>query len=143
MKTHKELYIRIARGVPSWLLTIVVSAAILYLTLFPKPLGDNDIRLFEDADKVVHAIMFGALYAAIVLDLWFRRIRKSRSPNPFVSPKTAIAVAIFVSAAGGLIEVAQYLMELGRGMELADWIADTLGATLSMLLSLTLLRNPK
>lgn len=133
--------LRFARECPAWLLTTLVSGAILYLTLFPKPLGDNQIRLFDGADKVVHAIMFGALYCAVVIDLWLRRHRRGLADGSFVGWPTACWVAVIASVAGGLIEVLQYAMGLGRGMELADWAADTIGVSVCMIVSLRIGRG--
>ena len=59
---------RIIEKLPSWLLTAVTVAAILWLTLVPRPLGDMKPELFPGADKVVHAIMFGGLALMILTD---------------------------------------------------------------------------
>lgn len=100
---------------PRWLLSGVCTALILYLTLYPKPLPDNDIRFWEHTDKVVHAIMFGALYVCLALDIW--RGRKTTLQREIL---LAAAVALF----GGFIELAQQAMNMGRGGSVADWLAD-------------------
>lgn len=107
------------RRLPPWMLTAMTTVAILYLTLVPHPLPDNDIPLFAGADKVVHAVMFGSLY----LMMWADRVRRDRS---WRACRAAVMAALAV-AFGGLIELAQQWMGMGRGCELADWIADTAG----------------
>lgn len=112
---------------PPWCLSIVCLLAILWLTLAPKPLGDLDPPLFEGADKVVHAIMFGGLTAMLILD----RVRRNRwypASSLFIwSAATASALL------GIIIEVAQHLMGLGRGFDRFDIYADIDGAVLTAL----------
>lgn len=107
---------------PPWLFTIITVMAILWLTLAPKPLGDEAPMLFEGADKVVHAIMFGGLTAMILLD-WQRKNRWQRITWMF-----ALIVAAVSSIFGIIIEFAQLGMHMGRGFEQADILADTIGA---------------
>ncbi len=111
---------------PRWVLSAVCLASILYLTLVPKPLPDNDIRFWEHTDKLVHAIMFGALYVCGVIDLW--RLRK----RPPLYP--SIVLAFGVISIGGLIEILQQAMALGRGGSPADFIADVAGVAITYLL---------
>ncbi len=115
---------RLYYSLPGWVLTVVVSLAILYLTLVPRPLPDVDLPLFPGVDKLVHAIMFGGLAGAVVLD-WSRwRGRVSLSVG-------CLVVAALVSTfAGGIIELLQLMMALGRGCELWDFVADGAGAFL-------------
>lgn len=111
---------------PPWSLTAVTSAAIAWLTLAPHPLPpDMDVPLFEGVDKVVHAIMMGGLEAAICLDL----MRKGRRGSwERLRPRGYAVTAIIVSMVGGLIEIIQMAMGMGRGAEWADFAADTIGA---------------
>lgn len=107
---------------PRTLLTAVCTALILYLTLVPKPLPDNDIQFWEHTDKIVHAIMFGALYVCAAIDLW-RGIKASLRQRALL----AAAVSLF----GGAIEIAQQAMAMGRGGSLGDWCADIAGTLLA------------
>ena len=112
---------------PPWCLSILCLSAILWLTLAPKPLGDLEPPLFEGADKLAHAIMFGGLTAMLILD----RVRRDRwhpASTDFVW-NAAIASALL----GILIEVAQHLMGLGRGFDKMDIFADLDGAALTAL----------
>ena len=118
----RKIYRIIPAGVPSAL----VIGMILYLTLFPRPLGDNDIELFEGADKVVHAIMFGAMSFTLALD----RLMSGRE----VTRRSMLLITAITVVAGILIEFAQDAMELGRTADLADALADTLGAIIGIFL---------
>lgn len=111
---------------PRWVLTGVCSALILYLTLVPRPLPDNDIQFWEHTDKIVHAIMFGALYVCACLDLW-----RGRRRPPL---RAGALLGLAVVAAGGAVEVAQQCMGLGRGGDVADLAADAAGVALAALL---------
>lgn len=109
---------------PAWLFTALTVGLILWLTLSPDPLGDEDIPLFPGADKIVHAIMFGFLCVMILLD--FQRKRGWHDvARRFILGAAAIATLLGIS-----IEFAQLLMDMGRGFEIADMIADTAGAFL-------------
>lgn len=112
---------RILRILPPWTLTVAVAAAILYLTLIPRPLPDDMPELFPGADKVVHGIMFAALAGVIVID-------RCRSAAKAPSRRLMLAAAGIATAAGALIELLQLWMAMGRGCEAADFAADTVGA---------------
>lgn len=121
---HKKL-----SSIPQWLFTIVTAIAILYLTLVPKPLPDNDISFWEHTDKVVHAIMFGGLYFVFYLD-YNRKygIDKWKATTTWL---TIVAVAMV----GGVIELVQDAMDMGRGGDIYDFISDTAGVCLAAIVS--------
>ena len=107
---------------PVWLFSIITLLAILWLTLAPKPLGDNPPPLFPGADKLAHGIMFGGFAAMMLLD-WQRKHRWRK-----VWWQRALVCAILSSLLGILIEYAQANMGFGRGFEYPDMVADTIGA---------------
>lgn len=110
--------------VPPWCFSIFIVAVIGYLTLVPKPLPDTDIQLFEGADKVVHAIMFGGLAWALCLDYARRHSLQSLSAG---------VLCLFASLSinfGALIEFLQDYMQLGRGCDFWDFVADAVGVVL-------------
>lgn len=109
---------------PRWVLSGVCLALICYLTLVPKPLPDNDIPFWEHTDKVVHALMFGALYVCFYLDIW-----RDVKPRLLYRILLAIPVATF----GGIIELLQDAMALGRGGDVADFAADSVGTLLAVI----------
>lgn len=114
------------------ILSVIVFAAILWLTLAPQPLPDTEISLFEHADKVVHALMFGGMVFAMVFDvrLWCYRQRKVCDDK-----KTVLMISIVVSIYGGVVELLQTAMCLGRGGDIVDFFADIIGVVMSVYLS--------
>ncbi len=109
------------RRLPPFLLTVIVELTILYLTLWPDPLPDSDIKLFPHADKVIHFLMFGGLAGMTCLDtaVW-------RRGN--ISQLTIVVIAIMSALMGGIIELLQDWMGYGRSAEWLDLIADSAGA---------------
>lgn len=107
---------------PKWTLTAVCLAAILWLTLASKPLGDNEIELFPHADKVAHAIMFGGFTFCILMD-WTRKRDWTRIPL-----KIAVWAAVFSILLGVATEILQQSMHIGRSGDCLDLIADSAGA---------------
>lgn len=107
---------------PSWILSILTFIAILWLTLSPKPLGEEPPPMFLGADKIAHGIMFGGFVAMMLLD-WQRKHHWKR-----VWWSRALVCAVLSSLLGILIEFAQANMGLGRSFEFDDMIADTIGA---------------
>lgn len=115
---------KILERMPGWVLTGVCLAAILWLTLASKPLGDNEMKLFPHADKVAHAIMFGGFAFCILLD-WTRK-RGWKRPRWGV----ALAAAAASTALGILTEAAQSAMHIGRSGDGWDLVADAAGAAI-------------
>lgn len=109
---------------PGWLFTVFTILLILWLTLVPDPFGDDAPSLFPGADKLVHAIMFGFLTTVIMLD------RQRSDGWKTLKGKFIIASALIASLLGILIEVLQLEMDMGRGFEVADMVADVAGSFL-------------
>ncbi|MDE5650146.1 MAG: hypothetical protein K2O30_07845 [Duncaniella sp.] len=106
---------------PGYQLTAAVVIVILYLTLLPQPLGEEDFPLFDGADKVVHFLMFGGLTGTFIFDRW--RLCKT------LSIRGALLTALCSALLGGIIEWLQHAMNLGRtGNDIYDALANTLGA---------------
>lgn len=114
---------------PRGVATGVISAAILWLTLAPQPMGDRELPLFPGADKVAHACMFGALMAALLFDAGY--VRAGWRPPRL---RVTILCAVIALLAGPLIELLQLHMQLGRSFEWADIAADSAGVLLTLLL---------
>ncbi len=109
---------------PPYLLSTLTVAAILYLTLVPKPLPDTSFEMPPGTDKVIHALMFGGLCFMLMLDMSLRH----HALTPRVILLTVISVIVF----GGAIEIAQQQMGLGRGGDILDWLADIVGTLLAV-----------
>lgn len=101
--------------------TAIVLAVILYATLTSDPIGADDIPPIPHIDKLIHAIMMGGLFSAIVFDL--QRSHRSRR----VSTRLMVTIALGVMAFGILDEIGQTMMANGRSGEIFDLGADWLG----------------
>lgn len=108
------------RWIPPYQLTIAVGIVILYLTLLPKPFGEEDLPLFPGADKLAHCCMFGGLALTYI----FER-KRDRSP---LSLKGALITASAATLFGIAVEFIQDAMNLGRSGDMADALADAVGA---------------
>lgn len=112
-------------GLPPAIFSLITLIVILYLTLFPHPLGEEMPPLFPGADKLVHAVMFGFLTLMLLLD-------KQRKNNWKTVTWATDFKAMMISACIGIaIEFAQFWMALGRSFELFDMIADCIGVGVS------------
>lgn len=114
---------------PRWVWSGVYFALICYLTLVPKPLPDTGIRFWKHTDKVVHALMFGAMYVCLYLDIW-----RGGKPQAWRRWLLTLPVAAF----GALIEVLQQAMAMGRGGDVFDFLADSVGIFLAALVTFSL-----
>lgn len=119
---------KILDRIPRFLTSAVVTAGVLYLTLAPRPFGSVRIPLFEGADKVVHFMMFLAMAFAYHFD--FRRGKK-----PVDEARLMGWIFVSLSAFGGLIELAQWKMRMGRGGDWYDLLADIAGAVYGIILA--------
>lgn len=134
----KECDLRVRRwlaAVPAGVLTGVTVAAILWLTLAPHPLPADDIPMIPGLDKVVHACMFGGLYFMVCVDVAIARTVRKKAVFPLLRWKTAVMLAVAVTAFGGVIELAQGAMGIGRGCDAADFAADAAGVALAVWLT--------
>lgn len=111
---------KLSRLIPPYQLTVTVIIVILYLTLLPKPFGEEDIPLFPYADKVAHCCMFGGLSLTYIFE------RKCMGKR--LSLSNAALACLAVIAFGVVIEFIQSAMGLGRSGDMADAIADAIGA---------------
>ena len=119
---------KILDRIPRFLTSAVVTAGVLYLTLAPRPFGSVRIPLFEGADKVVHFMMFFAMAFAYHFD--FRRGKK-----PVDDARLLGWICVSLSACGGLIELAQWKMRMGRSGDWYDLLADIAGAVYGIILA--------
>ncbi len=119
---------KILDRIPRFLTSAVVTAGVLYLTLAPRPFGSVRIPLFEGADKVVHFMMFFAMAFAYHFD--FRSGKK-----PVDEARLMGWIFVSLSAFGGLIELAQWKMRMGRSGDWYDLLADIAGAVYGIILA--------
>lgn len=108
---------------PAWILTVITVLVILWLTLAPDPLPEDEpILLFPGADKLAHGLMFGFLTFVALVD-WARGRDFRRVHWP-----VCLMMAVLSTLLGIAIEFAQRGMGLGRGFETLDMVADGTGA---------------
>lgn len=104
-----------------WLVigALLASAVLILCLIAPS----NKISSIEGLDKVEHALAF------LVLTAWFAAL---------IERPGYWALSIMLLGLGVGIEIAQYLMALGRSAEIFDVIADTVGIILGVILSLSI-----
>lgn len=118
-------------SMPGYTLSAMVLIIILYLTLHPKPLPDIGSGLFEGADKVVHMLMFLGMAGILGLD-YLRSPAGRYKPEP---PRFIVLLAVVISSViGALVEVAQGAINMGRGEDFYDFLADVAGAIIAGLI---------
>ncbi len=119
---HKHILEKSVLSIPKGLMSLVVTAIIVYLSLDSNPFNLHRVHLFPGSDKVAHVLMYFVCAAVYILDFAkFRFPHKTRFNQE-------LAVASCAIILGGAMEVAQLLMDNGRGYDPLDWVADVVGA---------------
>ncbi len=128
------------KGIFNWLIhwwpTVLAFGLVLWLTLAPNPVPDEDIPIFPGADKIVHAIMMGGLTGIILFDYNRAKTRPSEDIPFDVICITGIAMLVFCI----LDEIAQTSMGLGRSGDFWDFVADSVGILLACVLAKPIIR---
>lgn len=118
----KSALATIIKVIPPYLPTLLILGTICYISLNANPLPD-DTRwlLFKGADKLIHFIMYIALTGTFCFDYYRRDSHRHALPTLI----WALLAAILI---GGILEIMQWQMALGREGDYIDFIANTLGA---------------
>lgn len=106
-----------------FVLSSVVTVAVLYLTLVPQPLPPPDVEI-PFADKLVHGLMFAAIAVIYAVD-WARH-----SHRRFVTIKESLTISLISIVFGGVVEFLQWAMNVGRSGDVMDFIADGIGVVI-------------
>lgn len=107
--------------------TTFVLIAITYLSLAEDPVHAREIPLFEGADKLVH----GCMYLALVVVGCFDMYRVGKRPSICrCAGWTVVAVAW-----GGLMELLQGALTMGRTADWFDFLANSCGALVGLAVS--------
>lgn len=102
----------------------MILAVCIFLVSGQTHVATPDVSLFSN-DKLIHLLVFGLLATSI---LRIPTIRERKWSG-------VIFAALIVSIYGGLDELHQSTTP-GRQVEIADWVADTLGAVIASILYL-------
>lgn len=105
--------------------SLLTLSVVLYATLWPDPELPDDLPLIPNIDKLIHAIMMGGLYGAIVFDT-MRRLRREGSEMS-LSRKFRLLLAFSIMAFGALDEFLQASLTETRSAEFLDLLADWTG----------------
>lgn len=120
-------------SLPIGVASALVIAAVLYLTLYPEPLPDNDVQLFPGADKVIHALMMLGVSGCVAYDC----LRSRRYRDKIKPPKGLLVCLLALTILfGGVIELLQSAMGLGRSEDFMDFVADSIGALVAFIVEL-------
>ena len=105
--------------------SLLTLAVILYATLAPDPALAQDMPAIPHIDKLIHAIMLGGLFGAIVFDT--RRLRKAEGHIAPLSLRFLLWLAVAVMAFSVLDEIMQKELTTNRSAEFLDLFADWVG----------------
>jgi VanZ family protein len=101
---------------------------ILALTLSPAPdlpkVSWLNIPYF---DKIVHVVLFGVLYYLLMRGL----MKQKGSADSYSQVVRQVVITVILY--GALTEVLQIFLPTGRDGNVADWLADCIGAGISYL----------
>lgn len=112
-------FVKTYHSLPHYLPTALVIVTVLFLTLMPVP--EKVVPDVDNADKVVHFAMFGAIACIGWLDF-----ARHRHTAPLWSQY--LIVALVSSLLGGLIELLQATDFVNRSGDFFDFAADAAGA---------------
>ncbi|MBQ7690041.1 MAG: VanZ family protein [Muribaculaceae bacterium] len=112
----------ILRALPAGMASLLVVAAIAYLSLSSDPMGASHIHLFPGSDKVIHLLMYLAASMAFILDY-----AKVQLPH---HTRQNVELALMASAMllGLIMEVCQLYLTTTRSFDVSDIAFNCLGA---------------
>jgi len=95
---------------------VVVAAGIAVLSLIERP---DRIMVVHASDKVLHGLMYALWAVTVMIGVWCNGHRRWSA---------YVAVIVFVTAYGALMEWLQYACTVSRSGEWLDIVADLAGA---------------
>ncbi|MDD6687393.1 hypothetical protein [Sodaliphilus pleomorphus] len=119
---------RLLLALPTGLMSVTVTALIVYLSLASDPFDVRELPVFPGFDKLCHVIMYFACAGAYILDY-----AKHKLPH---HTRLSVELALSATAAlvGLLMEVAQLTLTSDRSYDILDWAADLAGVAAAFLL---------
>lgn len=113
--------------IPSGLLSLITFVVIIYVSLDNNPFEINQVQLFEGADKIIHALMYG--FWVMVMIYESSKFLYFEEPD-FISYILLIMMSFLFSVSKELL---QEIMEIGRHMDIYDIIANLSGIIIGSL----------
>lgn len=117
---------------PPYTLTIATTIITTYLLLSQRPLSDIDYSFFSGADKIAHIIFMAGIMLILSID-YIRKKRHSANHNR-IPLNVAFFFFILSSLYGGLIELLQLLMQVGRNFDIYDLVANIIGSSIGLMI---------
>ena len=117
----------VVRFVKRYTWSLVVVAAILFLSFFKLP--QQDIVHVNNLDKIAHFCMYAGFCSVVWLEYFFSHKAVSRR-------RVIIGAVLAPILFSGLIEVAQGYMTSYRGMDFYDLIFNTIGVVFAFLFAM-------
>ena len=105
--------------------SFITLGVVLYATLWPDPAMAHDLPAIPHRDKLIHAVMLGGLFGAIVFDI-MRRQRREGLPVG-ISSRRLVFLALALMVFGVADEALQALVTDTRSAEFLDLLADWTG----------------
>lgn len=117
----KARYLLCVENVRAYIWPILLAMAI-FVVSGAQNLAAPDLGFQFSKDKLAHFLVFGLLATAILRTPVLKNLR----------PRSLIIAALLTSGYGGFDEIRQSFTP-GRSVEFADWLADTIGAIVAVL----------
>lgn len=111
--------------------TLLVLMAITYLSLAEDPVHAREMHLFEGADKLVHGCMYLGLVVVGCYDMYRVGLRPTGT--------SCLLWCVVAVAWGGLMELLQGALTVGRSADWFDFLANSCGALVGLVLCLWVL----
>ncbi len=112
----------ILRIIPTGVSSVLMIAAIAYLSLASDPMGVSHMHLFRGSDKVAHFVMYFVAATVFILDY-----AKARLPH-HTRLNGELALTACAMLLGLLMEVGQLMLSQARSYDLFDIVFNCLGA---------------
>lgn len=106
--------------IPRYISTIFILVIVCSLSLMPDNDVNRHITLFKGADKIIHFCMYLALCFVFCFDYYRSNNIKHQILILCVAALSAITI-------GGVIEILQNVMQMGRHGDWLDFIVNTAG----------------
>lgn len=125
---------KFAEFIKSYWPSLLTLAVILYATLWPDPEVPETVFLFPHVDKLIHAIMFGGLFGAIVFDTRRRNRRMGLRPCN-VSQSTLLRIGLILLIFSVVDEFLQKALTTTRSADIWDIMADWGGILIAFIIA--------